>query len=387
MLVSTEARRPLYARSGWFEPTLALSVFALQVSTIAADGPRPAFLWVLDVLACLGAGLSGYRPAIGVALLAVGLLGQFAGAPAETGMSGFAALTGIFAAVRIRYRHWVPIATGLAVVAFLLLVFHAPTVWGQMAASAALYCVSLVLTVGGANLWRGAVLRVRQERELAEQRSEARRLALARDLHDSVAQSLSHAAMRAHMALGEPDLQPAVRDQLERIAGECSSAAQDLRQLLSTLREGQSLDPDRGLLIDDEHLAGAVEQQRQRLCAAGLHADVRLEQRHMSAARATTIAKITVEAVTNMIRHGVPGSKCSIRIAEVDGHVRATYSNLTTRTPRPAGLGLLGVQERAALLKGRCSVTFEDGVWTLTVTLPPGYESREEALLDRHTIA
>jgi glucose-6-phosphate-specific signal transduction histidine kinase len=59
----------------------------------------------------------------------------------------------------------------------------------------------------------------------------------------------------------------------------------------------------------------------------------------------------------------------------------AEYSNPTRqREVRPTrGFGLVGIRERANLLKGTCTSELQNGRWLLRVTLPTGYEVRAKS--------
>lgn len=131
-------------------------------------------------------------------------------------------------------------------------------------------------------------------------------------------------------------------------------------------------------IADAAGLQEAVEQQAQRLTEAGFLTEVSFAIDSISAARATTLAKITVEATSNMIKHSTPGGLTRISMQATDDSFVAEYSNPTRlREIRPtSGFGLVGIRERANLLKGTCSSELLDGRWLLRVTLPTGYEVR-----------
>ena len=205
-------------------------------------------------------------------------------------------------------------------------------------------------------------------------------VSLARELHDSVAQTLSSAAMRANIALMDPGVSDPTRDQLERLADECRSSAHDLRQLLSSLRDQPDRDVSPGPLADVEtlHHRRAVESQAERLRAEGFTVDVEMDLTKLSAARCQTLAAITIEAANNIVKHARPRSRCNFSIVADDEAVVGEFTNVQKSTKGvQQGFGLTGIQERLTLLDGTCSVLRRGGTWTLQARLPIGTDAKQ----------
>ncbi len=367
----------------WLEPVLAALLFAVVAGT-SLGYVIPPSSWASSILICLGASLSALLPWVGASLTLVGLLTQLAVDPGLIGPSGLVVAVHVFAAVRLRLRIVPLLVLVLGGAEVGVLVFHTTQDESleNKISVVVLIAVLIVLSVGAGILWRRSVELIKFERESADRRLHDLRLDLARDLHDTVAQTLSHASMRAYMVAADPSLPDPTSDELESIALECSSAAQDLRQLLSSLRDAELLDEvGTWHVADAEGLREAVEQQAERLRAAGFQAEVSFELGGISAARATTLAKITVEAVSNMIKHATPGGVARILMRSTDDSFVAEYSNPTRqREMRPTrGFGLVGIRERANLLKGTCTSELQNGRWLLRVTLPTGYEVRAKS--------
>ena len=364
----------------WLEPILAGLLFALVVGT-ALGYPVPPHAWAANVLICVGASLSAIFPWAGASLTLIGLLTQLTVDPRLLGPSGLVIAVHVFAAVRLRLRIVPLLVAVLGGVEISVLLFHTTddeTLENKISV-VVLIAVLIVLSIGAGILWRRSIDLLKLEREASDRRLHDVRLDLARDLHDTVAQTLSHASMRSYMVAADPSLPDLARDELESIALECSSAAQDLRQLLSSLRDSELLDEvGTWHVADAAGLLESVEQQAQRLQESGFQTEVSFELERISAARATTLAKITVEAVSNMIKHALPGGVARILMRSTDDSFIAEYSNPTRlREIRPTrGFGLVGIRERANLLKGTCTSELQNGRWLLRVTLPTGYETR-----------
>lgn len=332
--------------------------------------------WVADIVLCAVAMLAARRP-LAAALTQVGVFALIlAFLPTYVGMGFLGAFVVIFALFRLQvpYRWWMSaLVWGIGLCVFARVTRSV----GETLSSALLMLVLLLLSISGAVVWRRMALAAEQTRELSARRMSALRVALARDLHDTVAQTLSHAAMRAYLASDDDSLSPQARQDLDAIAEECTNSARDLRQLLTALREFEGETVETGDTPSDAvELEASIERQRDRLLTAGLDPDITLDLADLSPAQATTLAKITVEAVSNMIKHAPPGSRCAIRLSSDELVATARYSNPSRAlTPPQPGTGLIGVHERAGLLGGTSEQTLCDGIWELRVTLPLDYQS------------
>ncbi|WP_152024520.1 sensor histidine kinase [Tessaracoccus flavescens] len=368
--------RPL-PQSPYLEVVLAgTALVGVMGVRIFLQSYQPAPHWVADIVLCAVAMLAARRP-LAAALTQVGVFAMIlAFLPTYVGMGFLGAFVVIFALFRLQvpYRWWM----SALVWGFGLCVFARVTrSVGETLSSALLMLVLLLLSIGGAVVWRRMALAAEQTRELSARRMSALRVALARDLHDTVAQTLSHAAMRAYLASDDDSLSPQARQDLDAIAEECTNSARDLRQLLTALREFEGETVETGDTPSDAvELEASIERQRERLLTAGLDPDIALDLADLSPAQATTLAKITVEAVSNMIKHAPPGSRCAIRLSSDELVATARYSNPSRAlTPPQPGTGLIGVHERAGLLGGTSEQTLSDGIWELRVTLPLDYQS------------
>lgn len=369
-------------RGRWIEPTLA-ALGALIVA-VASPWDHP-WLRLLDLIICVGAGLSSRFPRIAAIISGAALSVYLFLPPEHVGVAGLAVFINIFASYRLGLQWRIPITVLLTAIAYFALVQHAfDTDRDFKAPALAVLLLLLTVAVAVGHGWHQSNRRLAVERVGAEERVSTLRVSLARDLHDTVAQTLSHAAMRAHMASMHPDATPELAAELELIAADCSSSSQDLRQLLRSLREHDQGDgPVGGPLADAESLRAVLDDQAGRLRSKGFFPVVTFNISLISAARATTLSKIALEATSNMIKHAPPGSECHLEITENEHNIVAEFRNpIAGRSVGREGLGVIGIEERVSLLGGRCTVERTGGVWHLRVTIPHGYERRSPSPVD-----
>ncbi len=360
----------------WIEPLAAtvLFVFALFINR-REEWP---FFWAVDLVACTGAALSGRLPRTGATLTAISLAVWLPFPGALASISGMAFYINIFSAARTNLSWKVPMTLGFGALAYLTLVRNYVDESYRWSTSMMLL-IALALAWGGGTALRYAARGIQKERETSKERLQNLQVALARELHDSVAQTLSSAAMRANIAMMDPGISEVSHDQLEKLADECRSSAHDLRQLLSSLRDQPDRDVIPGPLADVETLRHSVEAQAERLREQGFTVDVALDLTKLSAARCQTLAAVTIEAANNIVKHARPRSRCAFSIVADDEAVVGEFTNVmkTTRSAARQGFGLTGIQERLTLLDGTCLVFRHGGKWTLQARLPFGTEGNQ----------
>ncbi|MEU5718455.1 sensor histidine kinase [Streptomyces sp. NPDC020403] len=232
-----------------------------------------------------------------------------------------------------------------------------------------LYAETLVLTViilGAVSM--GDAVRAREEtrheraaaqsRLLAMERrqaAEAERTAIARELHDMIAHSVSMIAVQAESATyTTPGLSEPARDAFQQIAGTARSSMAELRRLLGVLRTGAET---AALRVPQPSLAGLeelVEQHRTVGGSAELH--VFGERTALPASWELSAYRIVQEALTNARRHA-PGAHTRVEIGYRHGLLSVRVSDdgpgPSAAEPDGRGHGLVGMGERAALLGGR----------------------------------
>ncbi|MGW5599423.1 sensor histidine kinase [Streptomyces rochei] len=224
-----------------------------------------------------------------------------------------------------------------------------------------------------------ALLRAEQTALLAEmdraQAVTAERARMARELHDMVANHLSAIAIHSTAALSLDD--PATTRQALGVIRENSvEGLAEMRRLIGILRDdGAGTEPAAAPTLDG--LGALVDAAR----ANGL--DVTLESapgEGLPAPVELAAYRIVQESLTNALKHAAPGT---VRVGLVRHddtlHVRVTSPYGDRDAPRApgSGAGLVGMRERAALLRG----TFEAGpvadsgapggkIWSVRAALP-----------------
>lgn len=199
------------------------------------------------------------------------------------------------------------------------------------------------------------------ERQLREER-----LALARELHDSIGHSLSVASLYTDVAReghGRGDLQPAL-DLVRRAVSESMS---QLRSTVSLLRS----DPDRvagGQSLSD--LGPVLNALR----CAGYDVQVDVDEDALPLPHDVEAAafRIVQEAVTNTLKHSDASHvRVLLRSAGDEVHLSVRDNGTGGRIPtRGGGVGLASMRERAEDLGGSFTVAAHDDGWLVDTRLP-----------------
>jgi signal transduction histidine kinase len=214
--------------------------------------------------------------------------------------------------------------------------------------------------------------RVRRAAAVAEaevrQRLAEERLRIARDLHDVLAHTISVISVQGGNALDALDTDPhATREALGAIRTASRQALAELRAALGLLRaDGPLLHPQPDL--------GQVAELVAQAEATGLRVDLRMPDLDgLSPVVGLTAYRVVQEALTNVVRHADAGSVVvSIR---PDGEVLLVEVTDDGHGPAPgtggAGLGLVGMRERAEALGGTVAAgPRPDGGYRVLATLP-----------------
>jgi signal transduction histidine kinase len=285
-----------------------------------------------------------------VAVLAV-VLGTTLGAGALGIAIVWAAMIVAFvSAVRQRRR-------GAAIAS--LIIGYGVSVWNAGSLVFALGLLAgLVMLLSGAELSRARSQRSAADRrgreEAALRRASEERLAIARDLHDVVAHSISVINVQANTALHLMDRQPQrAREALTTIHEVSRQALTELGAVLGALRDterdGAPLAPAPGL--------ARLDELAERAQAAGLAVDLVVEgtARDLPAGVDAAAYRIVQEALTNAIRHS-GGTVARVLLAfrpdglEVEVHDDGTGPG--AGLARGTGRGIAGMTERARALGG-----------------------------------
>jgi signal transduction histidine kinase len=237
---------------------------------------------------------------------------------------------------------------------------------------------------------------LRQLGELTDERDRVHseeRSAVARELHDVVAHSLSVTAMLI-MATSMSDDRCQLIDTLDKVRRSTETARQDLSTLVFAMR-GPQPEPSPGTRLTPLASANALGRQ---LADQGFHPvfDIDPAADRLDPTTQRTVSRIMQEASTNILRYTPPGSACSFTLdvapqsAEQagptgDGETGSLTSvRLVIASPASAskvssdlslGWGLRGIRERVELMSGTFTAGPDHGRWVLKVTLPASTES------------
>lgn len=202
-------------------------------------------------------------------------------------------------------------------------------------------------------------------RAVAAQELERRRLA--RELHDETGQALT-SMLLGLAALEAADTPEQVREAVAALRGLVVSTLQDVRRLAVELRPKA---------LDDFGLLPALKRLGQTV-AEGSRLDVQVEARlggeRLPAEVETAVYRIVQEALTNVVKHA-EARHVSVLLTRKNGSVSVMIEDdgrgFDPKSTRSDGLGLLGMQERVALLDGVLVVDSSPGAGTtLVLELP-----------------
>lgn len=198
----------------------------------------------------------------------------------------------------------------------------------------------------------------------------AERTRMARELHDMIANHFSAIAIQSTAALSRKDLDAAtVRAIMESVRENSVKGMAEMRSMIGLLRqEGDEGEAMRPRLQDAE---GLVERSRQ----SGLDVELRVEGRPRDLSAPVDLAayRILQEALTNALKHG--GSSAEVRLVYGPDQVSIIVDNPLGGEKRlpGAGVGLVGMKERANLVGGTFEAGPYEGGWRVEATLPaPG---------------
>ncbi|MFI2104315.1 sensor histidine kinase [Isoptericola sp. NPDC019693] len=209
-----------------------------------------------------------------------------------------------------------------------------------------------------------------EEAHAAQERLQAERLRIARDLHDTVGHELSVVALHAGVAqeaVGRDD--DAARAALHQVREAASGTLDELRATVKVLRSAAPEAAPRGAL----GLSG-LDALVAPVRAAGVEVEVvdTVAPGVLSDAIDAAAYRIAQEALTNVLRHA-DARHVRVRAAVDDGRLRLSVTDDGRGTgPAPGpGTGLAGMRERAGLLGGTLTAgDVPDGGFAVIADLP-----------------
>jgi len=323
--------------------------------TVLALAVVPALLWrrSQSLTACLiGFGVAGLLSVL-----------QWVTASADLGPSSMMAVLILLYSL-VRWGSGREIALGLAfvMVVVALSLYVAAAGLGDITGGILLLLLIAALAAVfryRADLWQ------RQEREIRNQE----RLALARELHDTVAHHVSAIAVQAQaggvVAAAQPKQAAGI---LAAIESEASRTLAEMRDMVRVLREDTwaAAIPHTGI-ADLPALARTDATPTVEVSLAGSLTGL---SRPVDAA----IYRLAQEALTNAIRHASGATRVEIAVCRAGEGVRLRVADDGQAHSSPgavSGFGLTGMAERAQLLGGTLSAgPGPDGGWVVEAVLP-----------------
>jgi PAS domain S-box-containing protein len=209
------------------------------------------------------------------------------------------------------------------------------------------YCLASLVDITSRKLAEDSLLKLAAMEE---------RQRLARDLHDSVNQSvhglvLFSETLASTLEKNNTDRARQIADRLQE------SARQALKETRLMLYEMQTIDPERSVnLVQDLELRLVTVERR-----AGIRAHIIQEGslEHCPPAWHENLFWITIEALNNALKHAQARSM-QIRICSFPTRMEIEVIDdgvgFDAKRPRPGGLGLQNMRDRASLLGGELTI-------------------------------
>jgi len=323
--------------------------------TLLALALLPALLWRRDrplVAALVGWGVAG--------LLSVLQLATHAG---DLGLySMIAVLILLYSLVRWGSGREMVLGSAFVTVVVALGMYAASAGWAEAFGGSVLLLLFVALAAVfryRADLWH------RQQREIRNQE----RVALARELHDTVAHHVSAIAVQAQAGGVVAGIQPEkAAEVLAAIESEASRTLAEMRSMVRVLREEEAVAYSPQLGVAD--LPALARADATPTVEVSLDGSLTRLARPVDAA----LYRLAQESLTNAVRHARSATRVGIDVRRQGDAVRLRVSDDGRTEPGPApqpGFGLLGMAERAQLLGGSLSAgPGPDGGWLVEAVLP-----------------
>ncbi|ANC30002.1 sensor histidine kinase [Isoptericola dokdonensis] len=369
-------------RSLWHEPRPAdappvgrldwLLVGVLAVAAVAESVLRPDLAWrpavTVLAVAMLPALLWRRSHPLVAALVGWGVAGllsvlQLTAHTGELGLDAMlAVLILLYSLVRWGSGREVVLGTACVAVVVTLGMYASSTGWADVFGGTVLVLLIVALAVVfryRADLWH------RRQREIRNQE----RVALARELHDTVAHHVSAIAVQAQAGGVVAGTQPEkAADVLAVIESEASRTLAEMRSMVRVLREGDAVtySPRRGV-ADLPALARAD-------ATPVVEVSLDLSSARLAGPVDAALYRLAQESLTNALRHARGATRVGIDVRRESDTVRLRVADDGRTEPDPApepGFGLLGMAERARLLGGSFSAgPGPRGGWVVEAVLP-----------------
>ncbi len=209
------------------------------------------------------------------------------------------------------------------------------------------------------------------------QAAEEERQRIARELHDDLAQRLASALLRIRLAL-RPDAGDARTETLDELREEIAEAAESVRRIARGLRP-PALEEIGVVAAIRGHVRSVSETTDTRIevrdeTPGGLVDDALRDEGKLA------VYRVVQEALGNAVRHS-GADRIEVRLGVLDGHFLADveddghgFDRTSVEAGDDGGLGLIGMEERAAIIGGELELDTGPGEGTrvrLKVPLTP----------------
>ena len=364
-------------RSGVPEAIVGLFAYMYNEAFPSIDGNRTLAEAIVDFLLCFFAALTGRWPRVGTLGVAATLIAQVLVSD-ELSVTVFA----MFVPIVSNGAHGRTVLRDIAAPLYfaLAIVKTMPLndTLGDQLQTVIIWAVLVGLAWGTGR----TIHRLRREgQEQAELRTAAlrsQRRSIARDLHDTVSHATTTMIMRAEQIKLRVGDDPQLTEDLDFIIATGRRSVRDLRGMMETLRRNDpELDleqntPWRLLTVTD-----VIAERQAELAAHGLtlHVTSDADLDSLPSSVRETLAKLVVEATSNMVKHAGKGP-CRLIIEVQDDTLEAVFTNRLRAGHRQdggrPGLGLVGAAERVRAIGGELEATAASGTWILRAQLPIG---------------
>lgn len=195
---------------------------------------------------------------------------------------------------------------------------------------------------------------------------------LARDLHDTVAHHVSAIAIQAQAGLaGAPHRPAAATEALAVISAEASRTLAEMRAMVHVLREAEGVSPS---LTPAPSVTDLAQLAQVGGAGPAIEVELRGDLGALLPAVSSALFRVGQESITNTRRHARHATRVVVQVVATPHAVTLVADDDGEPVePRPPGLGLRGMLERAELLGGRCRAgPGPERGWRVEVTLPRG---------------
>lgn len=199
---------------------------------------------------------------------------------------------------------------------------------------------------------------------------DAERARVARELHDSIAQTLAAANLQVTAALRQANGERAISERLEELKGLVSSAMEETRTLSHTIYP--RVLEDLGLVAALEYLARTHRQEE--LLDVQVEAGAGVER--IPAATASVLYRVAQESLRNAVQHAgaqeirilLDAAPDAATLSVIDDGVGFDVGPAEARRP---GMGLFSIRERVSLVGGKVEIhSTRNGGTRVTATVP-----------------